>query len=280
MDCLQYLWLALIGLGVGTLGTLIGAGGGFLLMPILFLIRPDDSPATLTGISIAVVVCNTASGTFWYARMKRVDFRSAGLFLLTGVPGAVLGGFVVRFIPQLWFKGAFGVLLIAAAAYIFIKTFSHGDHKHGTKERFVRKIVDAEGKEYVYGYSPAAGMALSFSVGLLSSMLGIGGGIVHVPAMVSLLNFPVHVATATSQFFQCVWTLVRTGQNMLDGSLTLAEVPMLAALAAGAAIGARVGSHLSRMIHGLWIMRILSAVLGLVGGQVLCAAITGLLGRS
>jgi len=249
-------------------------------MPILFLLRPDASPATLTGISIAVVVCNTASGTFWYARMRRVDFKSAGLFLLTGVPGAVLGGFVVRYIPQLWFKGAFGLLLIAAATYIFIRTFFRGEYRHGTKARFVRTIVDAEGNEHVYGYSRAAGMTLSFSVGLLSSMLGIGGGIIHVPAMVSLLNFPVHIATATSQFFQCIWTLVRTVQNVLDGSLTLAEVPLLASLAIGAAVGAKVGSHLSKVIHGLWIMRILSAALGLVGAQVLYAAIRGLLSHS
>jgi hypothetical protein len=277
MDWLQYLWLLLLGLGVGALGTLIGAGGGFILMPILLLTRPDDKPATLTAISLAVVCCNAFSGSYWYAKMKRVDFKSGLLFLITGVPGAAAGAYVVQFIPREEFNFAFSLLLIAGGIYIFLKTFGDGLHSHGSRPAFKRTLVDADGVCHEYGYSLGLGMTLSFVVGMASSILGIGGGIIHVPAMVNLLNFPVHLATATSHFILAAMTFVGTVVHLFDGSLTLAEAPGLLALCAGAVIGARLGAHLSKRIHGRWIMRILAIALSLAGVRVLAAAIAALL---
>ena len=277
MDWLQYLWLLLLGLGVGALGTLIGAGGGFILMPILLLTRPDDKPATLTAISLAVVCCNAFSGSYWYAKMKRVDFKSGLLFLITGVPGAAAGAYVVQFIPREEFNFAFSLLLIAGGIYIFLKTFGDGLHSHGFRPAFKRTLVDAEGICHEYGYSLGLGMTLSFVVGMASSILGIGGGIIYVPAMVNLLSFPVHLATATSHFMQAVMSAVGTVVHLFDGSLTRAEAPGLLALCAGAVIGARLGAHLSKRIHGRWIMRILAIALSLAGVRVLAAAIAALL---
>ena len=277
MDWLQYLWLLLLGLGVGALGTLIGAGGGFILMPILLLTRPDDKPATLTAISLAVVCCNAFSGSYWYAKMKRVDFKSGLLFLITGVPGAAAGAYVVQFIPREEFNFAFSLLLIAGGIYIFLKTFGDGRHSHGSRPTFKRTLVDAEGICHEYGYSLGLGMTLSFVVGMASSILGIGGGIIYVPAMVNLLSFPVHLATATSHFMQAVMSAVGTVVHLFDGSLTRAEAPGLLAICVGAVIGARLGAHLSKRIHGRWIMRILAIALSLAGVRVLAAAIAALL---
>ena len=90
--------IGLIGLGfaVGTYGTLIGAGGGFVLMPILLLIYPDDSPELLTSISLAVVFFNTLSGSEAYAFMKRIDYKSGLLFAGAAIPGAVFGALNTR----------------------------------------------------------------------------------------------------------------------------------------------------------------------------------------
>jgi uncharacterized membrane protein YfcA len=68
--------LIALGFGVGAYGTLIGAGGGFVLMPILLLLYPDDRPELLTSISLAVVFFNTLSGSEAYAMMKRIDYRT------------------------------------------------------------------------------------------------------------------------------------------------------------------------------------------------------------
>lgn len=270
---MQYLWLLLLGLGVGSFGTLIGAGGGFILMPILLLAYPDGEPAALTAISLAVVFFNASSGSYSYARMKRVDFKSGLLFLLTGVPGAIAGAYIVNFIPRDAFNYAFGVLLLAGGFFVFFQTYRHDWHKHAFSQKFMWTLVDAEGTRHVYGYSLAGGMALSFAVGLASSILGIGGGIIHVPAMVNILNFPVHIATATSHFILAVMSLAGTVVHIFDGSLCWADAPKLLALACGAVVGARAGAYMSKHIHGRWIMRGLAIALMLVGVRVLVLAI-------
>ena len=77
----QFLWLIPLGVVVGTVGTMIGAGGGFLLVPVLLLMYPGVSPDNITAISLAVIFFNALSGTFAYSRMGRIDYRS-GLLLL------------------------------------------------------------------------------------------------------------------------------------------------------------------------------------------------------
>ena len=70
--------LVAIGFGVGAFGTLVGAGGGFILTPILLVLYPHDTPRTITAISIAVVFFNAASGSLAYARQRRTDLRGTG----------------------------------------------------------------------------------------------------------------------------------------------------------------------------------------------------------
>src|SRR5262249_42707799 len=80
--------LALLGVVVGAFGTLIGAGGGFILVPVLMLIYPHESAQTVTCITLAVVFFNALSGSIAYARMGRIDYRSAILFCWTMIPAA------------------------------------------------------------------------------------------------------------------------------------------------------------------------------------------------
>lgn len=270
---MQYIWLLLLGLGVGAFGTLIGAGGGFILMPILLLTYPNGDPAVLTAISLAMVFFNASSGSYAYARMKRVDFKSGFLFLLAGIPGAIAGAYSVNYIPRHVFNFAFGVLLLAGGAFIFYRTFREDKRKHETKPTFMRDLVDAEGTRYTFGYNLWVGMTLSFVVGVASSILGIGGGIIHVPAMVNLLNYPVHLATATSHFILAIMALTGTVVHVIDGSLGVEQLHSVIPLGAGAIVGARIGANLSKRIHGRWILRSLAGALGLVGIRILVLAI-------
>ena len=80
--------LALLGVGVGAFGTIVGSGGGFVLTPILLLLYPHDSPRTITAISLTTVFFNAASGTTAYRRQRRVDWRSGSVFAAAAMPGA------------------------------------------------------------------------------------------------------------------------------------------------------------------------------------------------
>lgn len=271
---MEYVWLVLLGLGVGTLGTLIGVGGGFVLMPVLLLTWPDCDPASLTAVSLAVVFFNAASGSFSYARMGRIDFRSGLLFLIAGIPGAMVGAYLVHFVPRTTFNFIFGLLLVAGAAYIFFRGVGKSARPPGPRDTFHRDFVDAHGVHHRYAFNLARGMSLSALVGMASSLLGIGGGIIHVPAMVSLLHFPVHIATATSQFILGTMALTGTVVHLGDGSLGSASAALVAALAGGAVVGAQFGAKLSKRMHGRWIMRVLAVALALAGLRILVLAVT------
>src|SRR5499427_7857457 len=88
---LQHLWLLPVGVLIGAFGTLIGAGGGFVLTPMLLLVYPHESPEIITSISLAVVFFNAFSGSVAYARMQRIDYKSGVLLALATLPGPVIG---------------------------------------------------------------------------------------------------------------------------------------------------------------------------------------------
>jgi hypothetical protein len=83
----KYLALMALGFCVGAYGTLIGAGGGFVLMPLLLILYPKENPEILTSISLAVVFFNALSGSEAYGLMKRIDYRSGLMFAAATVPG-------------------------------------------------------------------------------------------------------------------------------------------------------------------------------------------------
>ncbi|TMA11893.1 MAG: sulfite exporter TauE/SafE family protein, partial [Deltaproteobacteria bacterium] len=87
----QYLWLIPVGFVIGAYGTLIGAGGGFVLVPLLLLLYPEEKPEIITSISLAVVFFNALSGSMAYGRLKRIDYRSGIVFSVATIPGAILG---------------------------------------------------------------------------------------------------------------------------------------------------------------------------------------------
>jgi uncharacterized membrane protein YfcA len=268
--------LGLMGLGlvVGAFGTLIGAGGGFLLVPALLLLYPHDTPALVTGISLAVVFFNASSGSLAYARMGRVDFKSGLIFAAATIPGAVLGALATSRIPRHAFDLLFGFLLTAGSIYLVWRPIRAGSDGPPARlsGHFRRRIVERDGTAHEFSYSPAVGIGISVMVGFLSSLLGIGGGIVHVPVLSQLLGFPVHVATATSHFTLAIMALVGSLVHLSSGELQ-PGLGRIAAIAVGVIIGAQLGAALSSRVRGVWIMRGLAIALGFAGLRILLATL-------
>jgi uncharacterized membrane protein YfcA len=271
---LDRLWLVPVGFLVGTYGTLVGAGGGFVLVPMLLLLYPQEPPEVITSISLAVVFFNALSGSVAYMRLKRVDYRLGMLFASATVPGAVLGAVTTSFIPRPLFDVFLGVMMIGASLFLLF----HRDKKDGSKGSrspgcLVRNVVEADGTAHTFSYSPTLGIGLSLVVGYISSLLGIGGGIIHVPALVHLLNFPVHIATATSHFMLAIMALTGTGVHLLSGAFHHG-IRRTIALAIGVLVGAQLGAHFSNRVGGVWIIRGLAIALGFVGVRILIMAWT------
>lgn len=259
-----------LGLAVGAFGTLVGAGGGFVLVPILLLLYPDRDPDVITSMSLLVVFANATSGTFAYARQRRVDYRSGMWFALATLPGTVAGAILVGYLPRRIFAGIFAVLLVVMGSYLFVRTRTTRIRPPVEGRGVVyRHITDSYGHTYTYGFQMWKGMLISTGVGLLSGLLGIGGGIIHVPVMATVLHFPVHIAAATSHFVLAFIAGEGTIVHFANGTLGWNQPFGQAALIAiGAVPGAQLGAYLARHVHTNAIMWALAGALILVGARL------------
>ncbi|GAC1483017.1 MAG: hypothetical protein PVSMB9_08810 [Candidatus Dormibacteria bacterium] len=268
MPALIVLSLVALGVVVGAYGTLIGAGGGFILVPVLLLLYPTASPEQVTAISLAAVFANAASGSVGYYRLRRVDYRSGMVLAAATLPGAVLGALTVHRIPRHAFDALMGLVLLAIAGYLFFRP--QGRLLLSTTGRFTvsRRLVDSDGVAYTYRFNLALAALVSVGVGFLSSLLGIGGGIIHVPLLTAVFAFPPHIATATSHFVLMGSAAAATVTHGLRGDYA-GYAGVTLALAAGVTVGAQAGAALSRRVGGSLILRLLAAGLGLVGLRLL-----------
>jgi len=252
-----FLGFLALGFAVGAFGTLIGAGGGFLLVPVLLLLNHDQSPAAVTAVSLTVVFFNAYAGTWAYARMRRIDFRAGLLFAAAALPGALLGTFAVAGIPRRPFNITFGVLLLFLGLYLVLQP-----------DRGRTGTAPPGAALSSWQRRSLAGSIGSAYLGALSSLLGIGGGILYVPFLIRFLDFPPHVATATSQFVLALVAGAATVAHLLQGTLE-SQLAMTACIALGVMTGAPIGALISGRLRGSLIVRLLALSLCAVGVRLL-----------
>ena len=268
-----FVGLLLLGILVGMFGTLIGAGGGFILVPVLLLLYPKALPETVTAISLGVVFFNATSGSIAYARMGRIDYRSGIIFAIVTVPGAIFGALSTGLVPRHLFNAVFGILMVAACIYLLFRGSYTPDEEQITgRFRMNRKIIERSGVEHRFSYDVRPGIVISAGVGYVSSFLGIGGGIIHVPALNRMLNFPVHIATATSHFILAIMALAGTIVHIVSGSFADGGSFRTIVIGIGAVAGAQAGALLARRIGGGLIIRSLAVALGIAGVRIACMA--------
>lgn len=264
----SFYFLTSIGFLVGTIGTLIGAGGGFILVPLLLIIHPDFKTETITAISMAAVASNAISGTVAYFSTKRIDYKAGLLFAACTIPGSILGVYTTQYIPRSVFDILFGMLLFGLATYLFKSGGNQKAHSTSSESRngWVKTtLTDKWNETHTYAYDIRKGAFLSTIVGYFSPLLGIGGGIIHVPAMVEWLRFPVHIATATSHFILAIMASISVVTFYSQGNYAAPEIQHIVfGLIIGLIPGALLGAYLSRFIKGKAIIKALALCLALV----------------
>ncbi|HME81359.1 MAG TPA: sulfite exporter TauE/SafE family protein [Candidatus Eremiobacteraceae bacterium] len=243
------------GFFVGTYGSMVGVGGGFLIVPLLLFL---GAPARVAaGTSLAVVLANSTSSTLSYLRQKRVDVKSGLIFSAAGVPGALLGAYADQHVPHRVFTLLFGLLLVAVAVRAFLARdppppMQSQSETAPAEGQLSRDFVDAQGVRHSYRFNVWGAIGVSAATGFLASMFGIGGGVVQVPAMVYLFGFPTHIAVATSQLVIAITSAVGTASHAYYGDIMLAPAVFLAI---GAIAGAQVGAHLASRLQPGPLMR-------------------------
>ena len=252
--------LALLGVGVGAFGTIVGAGGGFILTPILLLLYPHESASTLTAISLTAVFFNAASGSAAYAHQRRIDYRSGLVFAAAALPGSVAGALLVGAVPRSVFDLLTAVVLFFLAGWLMLGEPGSGHTPAGHLAR--RLLTDRYGTSYDYAVPVRRGAAFSAVVGFVSSFLGIGGGVIHVPLLVRVLGFPTHIATATSHFVLAIIAGGGVVTHIAAGSFSHGHgVRRAVALSIGVVVGAQLGARLSLRASGRLVEQLLAIAL-------------------
>src|SRR5262245_46973937 len=249
-----------IGFAIGTFGTLIGAGGGFILVPLL-LLGYHFPPPEAVGTSLSLVFLNALSGSIAYLRQRRVDLALGWRFALATLPGAVGGAYVTRTLSSRVFAQAFGMVLIVIAVFLFL-----GRTAGPSARADSRHLVDSSGGTHHYRVDVWKGVLVSLAVGVISSIFGVGGGIIHVPFLIVALGLPVHVATATSHFVLSISAFVGAMTFLSLGHVRLATTALMGVgILAGAQLGALVSTRASAKL----LRRVLAGSLSLVGARML-----------
>jgi uncharacterized membrane protein YfcA len=246
--------LFLMGVTVGGYGTLIGAGGGFLLMPLLLMLFPRENVPALTSLSLCVVALNAFSGTVAYAWQRRIDFRLAGMLAVVTVPGSMLGAAATGYIPRALFEVAFGCTLLVLGSLLV--------HRPLGKSPARLDVVggrDAEGRR-----SFKLGLALSAAVGWLAGVLGIGGAPPQVVVLTHVMRIPVARAMPTVQFLVLFSAAAAVGVQVVAHGFAGSPAWILW-LGAGALIGAQIGAAVSGRLSGVALVRLLASALLIVG---------------
>lgn len=268
------IWI-LIGAGglVGFLSGLLGVGGGFLLTPIL--IMAGIPPTVAAASDSCQIVAASSSAVAAHFRLGNVDFKMGFTLLAGGLTGAALGVQVIKALRALG-----NADLLITVTYILVLGAVGGGMFLSSLRNLRRGPMAVKARRPSPGgellkrlpfqvYYPRSGVRhsivvpflLCVLVGVLSSIMGVGGGFMMVPMMVYLLRMPAHVAVGTD-LFQILFTCAGITYMQSTANHTV-DLVLALLLAAGSTIGAQIGARLTRFLRGDQLLIIL-AVLALL----------------
>ena len=252
----------ILGMGgaVGFLSGLFGVGGGFLMTPLLIFIGVP--PPVAVGTEANQIVASSVSGVLAHWRRANVDFKMGFVLLLGGFVGSSLGVILFKYLQNLGqldlviklsyviFLGIIGFLMLWESSRTIIRSRSAAArrgklHQHNWLHGLPFKIRFRKSKLYISAILP---FLIGATVGVLSAIMGVGGGFIMVPAMIYLLGMPTSLAIGTS-LFQIIFV---TANVTFLQALTVQTVDILLAvlLLTGAVIGAQFGSKYSVRMKG------------------------------
>ncbi|NPA47697.1 MAG: sulfite exporter TauE/SafE family protein [Thermococci archaeon] len=214
-----------VGLIIGLLAALFGLGGGFLLVPVLSMLGVEIHKAV--GTSSAAVVFTSLSSTIAYARQGRIHYKTGLMLAGSAVFGAWIGAWMTSYINSASLKVVFGVALMFVAASMI------------RGRRGSLNVTELSELKINYKAVPIGG----FVSGIISGLLGVGGGIVNVPFL-TYLGLPIHYAVATSSFAIVFTATSGAAKHYMLGHVV---VKWLVLLVPGLIIGAQLGARIARV---------------------------------
>jgi uncharacterized protein len=268
----------LISITAGVVGSLLGLGGGIIVIPALTLLFKIDIRYAI-GASIVSVIATSSGAAAAYVREHLTNLRVAMVLEVATTIGALTGASVAGLVDGRWLYLVFGVVMGYSSLMMF-------RNRHEASAAPVRpsRWADALRLHGEY-YDPAlkrtvsyrvantpVGLGLMYVAGVVSGLLGIGSGALKVPAMDLAMRLPIKVSTATSNFMIGVTAAASAGVYFVRGDID----PFVAApVATGVLVGATIGSRLLGRLHGTTVRRVFVVVLLVVSAEMLWRGIRG-----
>jgi len=259
------LWLIAGGTAAGFFGSLLGLGGGTLIVPLLTLVF-DLPLLTAVGVSLVCVVVTSGASAGVFLERHVANLRLGMTLELFTATGALVGGLVAFLLPEQALEILFSGLLIYTSITMARRGRAAGDTHGGPEEETLvaepgdDQFFDANlsGPTYRVRNIPF-GAAGSVGAGVVSALLGIGGGIVKVPVMNIVMGVPLRVATATSNLMMGITAsagaIIYLSRGLIDPYVTS---PTALGVFVGASIGSRVAHRIDvRILRGLFIVILL-----------------------
>ncbi len=262
----------LLGLGglVGFLGGLFGVGGGFLMTPALILIGIPPAVAVASGAN--QIVASSISGAVSQWRKGNVDVTMGVVLLVAGVLGTGAGVLLFRLLQRagqidLVVQFSYVLLLGVVGAMMAVESLRavwrrRGGarppgrlHQHFWVHRWPLRMRFRRSKLYISAIPPAT---IGFLVGVLTAIMGIGGGFIMVPAMIYLFGMPTLTVVGTSQFQIVFVTAVTT--LLLAATTHTVDVVLAILLIIGGVIGTQIGTRLGQVLRGEYLRGLLAAM--------------------
>ncbi len=224
--------LLITGLIAGTLGGLLGIGGCVIMLPALAFIFKYPLPVAI-GTTITAVILTASSGAIGHIRLKNVDYSTAKVVAICGAIGAVVGSITFFYISnEIWLLN---LILGFAFLYVSIRMIYEGIIK--------RKMPEKPGNNV-----PGSGMAkgiIGFFIGIITGIVGLGGGYALVPSFIYLLSSPVKIAVGTSLASFISMAVVSSVFKLYQG---VVDIIAAICLGIGTIIGAQIGARLTKVI--------------------------------
>jgi uncharacterized membrane protein YfcA len=273
------LLIIFIGMMVGGLSGLFGVGGGFLMTPLLIFL--GIPPVVAVGTEAPHVLASSVSGVIAHWRRKNVDFKMGFFLLIGGVLGSTVGVNVFKILSTfgqidiviqmlfLIFLGFIGFTMAFESAKTTISKYRTTSsirrklHQHSWIHGLPFKMRFHRSKLYISTIPP---IFIGFFVGLLSAMMGVGGGFIMIPAMVYILGMSTNVVVGTS-LFQIIFVTANSTffQAYLNQTV---DIVLASLMILGGVIGAQIGARLGSKLKAEYLRGILAILVLIVCAKI------------
>ena len=239
----QIALLLAVGLAAGCVGTFVGLGGGFIIVPVLLLAFKLE-PAAVAATSLFVILFNSITGSFFSARQRRIDWKAGLVASVGSVPAAIAGTLVVGRMDAEVFRLVIGVVLVFSAFMLAMQRRIRKDAAGLLKGGERRSRTLRNGATFCYRVNMPLLGAFGALKGFFAGLTGIAGGSLLGPFLILVMGIPVTVATATTLFSIVFTSASGTLSNVFGGRIVFEyAIPMALGVVLGALLGARLAGR-------------------------------------